>query len=814
MSIKRIDIDIDIESSHSSSFSVSNYGRLNLTNDSSIEEEPKHFNRRKSNKSSPTSPPPTSLKSSSDFIYQSELLTVRRRLSSNRSFRSNSSTSDDIIFDPKNNSPNKANSAPPSPFKPRNSGNYTTTKMSFNDDTGNGRRVLEMTDVELMGINSISVESEDSVIVMTNNPSKPNQPIVINTEEDCALQTSNVERNEEITNNANLSSVEPKEKRTMYQYLKFKALEFYKTIKFPYYFLLFNIICMVQTVPALVYYISFSFKGFYLNHSSGMAPVWGTTIGAISSVIVTSALVPLPDGLLTYSFCVAIILWELEISIFTFIAGVCLAILKDYHGMVWSFVCCLSSASSFLFLRWFGLYNMQQRNQNKYTNTESDNPDQENRLKSSFASPPSPSPESLQSVEDVEMILVYPRAKKDGYITSSESENNGNKKEMTCVGKTVLFIVQSFLWIVLFVFYIIPAGFGVNQAMTAQEYFSYQPPGHIYSVPYSSNDSFSVGMHIYCTGRRNISRPTIIIEPDDAMSGFGFYALQNYISNYSIGNELRVCSYDRSGFGWSFMSPLGSNRPKNNAIRLNRLLEISGELLDNKISWILIGYGSGAVRMQIYANLFPQRLVGFVILDGYPNLSKLEGETTREIVIGTQKTCGNLNIARATETASFTRPVTDYYMNYARDHDTLFHPSSELGRYRSTMTNGRFWAAQFNDWCVNKGAKSEETDYLTKRATIAQASSNINNIVINGINADIKWFSLGSEIQVLILVTSDSLKNELFRQQAYAYNNTLSSSGKSSMIICEGCKHSFVFDSTENIEFVGNSILDFFQILF
>jgi hypothetical protein len=63
---------------------------------------------------------------------------------------------------------------------------------------------------------------------------------------------------------------------------------FVKSLLCPRFFIAFNIICIIQTVPALYYYISFYQKGFFIANSSGMPPVWGATIGAICSVIVTT----------------------------------------------------------------------------------------------------------------------------------------------------------------------------------------------------------------------------------------------------------------------------------------------------------------------------------------------------------------------------------------------------------------------------------------------------------------------------------------------------------------------------------------------
>jgi hypothetical protein len=108
-----------------------------------------------------------------------------------------------------------------------------------------------------------------------------------------------------------------------------KAKAFYDSILYPKHFLIFNVICVVQTIPALYMYITFYDKGYYIVRSTGMAPVWGCTIGAIATAIVTSALVPIPENFITKEFCIAIIIWEFILSCSLFISAVCLAALQD-----------------------------------------------------------------------------------------------------------------------------------------------------------------------------------------------------------------------------------------------------------------------------------------------------------------------------------------------------------------------------------------------------------------------------------------------------------------------------------------------------
>lgn len=53
-------------------------------------------------------------------------------------------------------------------------------------------------------------------------------------------------------------------------------------------------------------------------------------------------------------------------------------------------------------------------------------------------------------------------------------------------------------------------------------------------------------MHIYCTGVDNPGKPVVILESGAGENLYNFLDLQSRISEFS-----RVCSYDRTGIGWS-----------------------------------------------------------------------------------------------------------------------------------------------------------------------------------------------------------------------------------------------------------------------
>jgi pimeloyl-ACP methyl ester carboxylesterase len=65
-----------------------------------------------------------------------------------------------------------------------------------------------------------------------------------------------------------------------------------------------------------------------------------------------------------------------------------------------------------------------------------------------------------------------------------------------------------------------------------------------------------------------------------------------------VANEIRTCSYDRAGFGWS--DPLPSRSVAGYISDLHELLRRSGE----KPPFILVGHSMGGSFMQRYYWLF------------------------------------------------------------------------------------------------------------------------------------------------------------------------------------------------------------------
>ena len=114
-------------------------------------------------------------------------------------------------------------------------------------------------------------------------------------------------------------------------------------------------------------------------------------------------------------------------------------------------------------------------------------------------------------------------------------------------------------------------------------------------------------LHLYSTGpiAEAPTLPTIVIEGGCGCSLIFYSWFQQKLSK-----QLRVCSYDRAGLGWSE----DSNQPRDAehvANQLHTLLSIAG--IDGPI--VLVGHSIAGLYLRLYANKYPDNIVGMVLLD-------------------------------------------------------------------------------------------------------------------------------------------------------------------------------------------------------
>jgi pimeloyl-ACP methyl ester carboxylesterase len=125
---------------------------------------------------------------------------------------------------------------------------------------------------------------------------------------------------------------------------------------------------------------------------------------------------------------------------------------------------------------------------------------------------------------------------------------------------------------------------------------TFSPPGELVNVG-------NARMHIYCTGEGS---PTVILD--------GSFPAQ--VSNWAwvqpqIADVTRGCSYDRAGIGWSDLGP----EPRD-ARRTARELEALLDRADVEGPYILVGHSLGALTARVFADEYPNQVVGMVLVEG------------------------------------------------------------------------------------------------------------------------------------------------------------------------------------------------------
>ncbi|MCA9913596.1 MAG: alpha/beta hydrolase [Anaerolineae bacterium] len=123
---------------------------------------------------------------------------------------------------------------------------------------------------------------------------------------------------------------------------------------------------------------------------------------------------------------------------------------------------------------------------------------------------------------------------------------------------------------------------------------------------YVSSDNLvtvdGIEMHIRCEGTGS---PTVVFE-----SGAGTPYLNWWEIQEAISQNVRTCVYDRQNIGWSAYT---GEMPTPNAVArtLHTLLENAGETAP----YVLVGHSLGGVYVREYATLYPDDVVGMVLID-------------------------------------------------------------------------------------------------------------------------------------------------------------------------------------------------------
>lgn len=109
-------------------------------------------------------------------------------------------------------------------------------------------------------------------------------------------------------------------------------------------------------------------------------------------------------------------------------------------------------------------------------------------------------------------------------------------------------------------------------------------------------------LYIHCTG----NGPTSVVID----SGMGGFSLEWQRVQARLSEQVRVCSYDRAGYGWSDSGPL----PRTSA-RLAEELHTLLKRADVPGPYLLVGHSFGGYNIRYFAHVYPDDTAGLVLVD-------------------------------------------------------------------------------------------------------------------------------------------------------------------------------------------------------
>jgi pimeloyl-ACP methyl ester carboxylesterase len=148
------------------------------------------------------------------------------------------------------------------------------------------------------------------------------------------------------------------------------------------------------------------------------------------------------------------------------------------------------------------------------------------------------------------------------------------------------------------------------------------PPGRLINVG-------GWRMHINCSGTARAGQPTVLLE-----AGSSDFSIDWAFVQPAVATSVRVCSYDRSGSGWSDLGPY-PHTLKQIVFELHLLLEKAGE----SAPLVYVGHSYGGRIGRLYAATYPGDVRGMVFVDAghEDSLVMLNGKLLREWETATGK---------------------------------------------------------------------------------------------------------------------------------------------------------------------------------
>lgn len=141
---------------------------------------------------------------------------------------------------------------------------------------------------------------------------------------------------------------------------------------------------------------------------------------------------------------------------------------------------------------------------------------------------------------------------------------------------------------------------GVYQYLSTKlDEYNYPPIGKMVDIGGYKVHMIDLGVH------KEVSKPTIIMDAANGSNCLDWQLVQPEIAKFA-----RVVTYDRAGYAWSDASPLQRTS-------VNIAQELHDMLHAAKIPgpYILVGHSFGGLNVRLYANKYPDEVVGIILVD-------------------------------------------------------------------------------------------------------------------------------------------------------------------------------------------------------
>jgi pimeloyl-ACP methyl ester carboxylesterase len=370
------------------------------------------------------------------------------------------------------------------------------------------------------------------------------------------------------------------------------------------------------------------------------------------------------------------------------------------------------------------------------------------------------------------------------YLIIMDDDSNPQPKRF----KNVCIIITWILFLsMLYIFLFFNIIFSLQSFLFSVENIMYRAPGvfplvnPIATLHYANrNETWEISkkawnMHIFCTGRRDPERPTILLSPGAGSSFVSWLPVQLGL------NGSHVCSFDRSGYGYSHPGHL----PRT----IGQMVAEVKQLLDSqnvtRVLWV--GHSFGGLEGQFFAYKYPTFVSGLVLMDSpheyyWYHEGMALGMTMDQISRQQYTTSVLLDIIRHLSVFGVNRLVSS-----GSDFP-------EFGLWFKSLYDTKCWNSQYHEFPLQS-----QNAYILNTSRWEHPSGQIlENIPLYVYKAGDNTFN---KTCVELNFPQDSPEcdrnNKIKTVQLWMIQDVLSRSNASHLVVCQTCNHGFVWNRHE-----------------